>query len=99
MLHTIRGNQYYCEFTSNTSPDNPPLLVFIPGFGGSTEQFLFLKNHFEAQSSILSLDLLGFGKSKPAIHRDSYQVKEIALDIALLIQEFQSKGQTLVVNI
>ncbi len=67
----------------------PRTIVFVHGFGGWKEQWLFQMRCFAPHARVIALDLRGHGKSsKP---RSAYSVDELVEDLEVAVEKLQVK--------
>lgn len=71
-------------------------IVFLHGWGADSNSFLWLKDYFENDYSLVFLDFAGFGKSlEPIIPRT---VQDYAYDLKILLDEFEIETLTFVAH-
>lgn len=71
-------------------------IVFLHGWGADLNSFLWLKDYFENDYSLVFLDFAGFGKSlEPSIPRT---VQDYAYDLKMLLDEFEIETLTFVAH-
>ncbi|KRG16114.1 2-succinyl-6-hydroxy-2,4-cyclohexadiene-1-carboxylate synthase [Lederbergia galactosidilytica] len=83
MIH-VNGVDYFYKIQGS----GPPLLV-LHGFTGDHSTWSDFAEWMQDHYTILSLDLLGHGKTSAPIHCDRYEIKQIANDLATILTELK----------
>ncbi|OKH17784.1 alpha/beta fold hydrolase [[Limnothrix rosea] IAM M-220] len=83
----VRGVSHYFEWLQQDSSETKPTMLFVHGWGGSSQYWQETARQFSAQYDCLIYDLKGFGRSPlPANYQGDFALQEYALDLAELIR-------------
>ncbi len=85
MTHlTINAKQYYYELR-----DKGDVLLLLHGFTGSTQNWQPHTAVFQQQYTILTIDILGHGRSASPADENVYQMENVAADIIHLLDQLK----------
>ena len=75
--------------TSQTGPAGAPALLLLHGFTGSSENWAVHQAVFSEQFSVVSVDILGHGRSASPPNPNRYTMSHVAADLIALLDQWQ----------
>ena len=88
----VRGVQHYYEWIRQQQSDrDKPIMVFVHGWGGSSQYWQSIARLLSDRFDCLLYDLRGFGRSLNGVASQdfSYELEEYARDLAIFLDNLQ----------
>jgi len=83
----LNGTPYYYELTGETRPMSLSKCILLHGFSGSSQNWQPLLPSLTSHFQVLTLDILGHGRSSSPPDINRYQMANIANDIIALLDQ------------
>lgn len=94
----VRGVLHYYEWVRQSDAVNKPVMIFVHGWGGSSQYWRSTAAVFSEDFDCLLYDLRGFGRSPlPTDYEGHYTLEDYVLDLVALLDALQI-GTDVVLN-
>ncbi|TPX58981.1 hypothetical protein PhCBS80983_g02764 [Powellomyces hirtus] len=94
--HQIRGKQLRVVFVEHKLGRELPAIVFVHGMGAQLQQWNEQLLHFSHIANVLSLDIVGHGRSERVPSKDAYSTESIVEDLVALLEIYRYKAESFI---